>query len=56
MTINGYSIDEYWLLFYKWLMVVIILMAIDVYWLLFYKWLLMVILLMTIDDYFIDGY
>jgi hypothetical protein len=30
-AIDGYSINGYWLLFYKWLLVVILLMAIGGY-------------------------
>jgi len=41
MAIGGYSINDYWWLFYSWLLVVILLMAIggysiDGYWWLFY--------------------
>jgi hypothetical protein len=32
MIISGYSINGYWLLLYKWLLVVIILMTIDYYY------------------------
>jgi len=44
MAIGDYSINGYWLLFYKWLLVLIILMFIGAY------------LLMAIVDYFINGY
>jgi hypothetical protein len=32
MVIGGYPINNYWWLFYKWLFVVILLMAIDAYY------------------------
>jgi hypothetical protein len=31
MVIGDYSIDVYWLLFYKWLLVIILLIVIDGY-------------------------
>jgi len=31
IAIGGYSINDYWLPFYKWLLVVILLMVIDGY-------------------------
>jgi hypothetical protein len=40
MAIRSYSIDGYWLLIYKWLLVVIILMAIGGYYINGYWWLL----------------
>jgi hypothetical protein len=40
MAIGGYSINGYWLLFYKWLLVAIILMAIGYCFINDYWWLL----------------
>ncbi len=58
MAIDYYFINDYWWLFYQWLLVATLLMVIDGYsiggywWLLIniILWLLMVILLMTIGD------
>jgi hypothetical protein len=64
MTIDVYSIYDYWCLFYLWLLMPILFMTIHVYsimtidaysiydyWCLFYLWLFMYILFMTIDAY-----
>jgi hypothetical protein len=40
MDIGGYSINGYWWLFYKWLLVVTLLMAIGGYYINGYWWLL----------------
>jgi len=52
MAIDDYSINGYWWLFYKWLLVVFYKWLLVV----FYKWLLVIILLMAIGGYFINGY
>ncbi len=51
MVIGDYFINEYWWLFYSWLLVVILLMVIDGYYINGYWCLLMVIILVTIGDY-----
>ncbi len=51
MTIGGYSINDYWWLFYQWLLVVILLIVIDGYSIGGY-WCL----LMAIGGYFINVY
>ncbi len=48
MAIGGYSINDYWLLFYKWLLMDIFIGG---YW-----YLLMAIILVAIGGYSIDGY
>jgi hypothetical protein len=40
MAIGGYYINGYWLLFYKWLLVDILLMAIGGYYINGYWWIL----------------
>jgi hypothetical protein len=40
MVIGGFSINDYWLLFYKWLLVVILLMIISGYSINGYWWIL----------------
>jgi len=52
IIIGDYSINGYWWLFYRWLLIVILLVAIGCYfiigyWLLFYYWILVVIILMA---------
>ncbi len=56
MTISGYYVNGYWLLCYKWLLVVTLLMVINGYFIGGYWYLLMVIILMVIDGYSISGY
>jgi len=56
MATCGYYINDHWLLFYKWLLVVIIWMVIEGYSIGGYWCLLMVIILMAIDGYSISGY
>ncbi len=53
MAIGDYFINGYGWLFYKWLLVAILLMVIGGY---FIKWLLVAILLLVIGGYFINGY
>jgi hypothetical protein len=51
MAIHGYSINGYWLLIYKWILMLTLLMVIDGYFIGGYWCLLMVI-----GAYFIGGY
>ncbi len=48
MTIGVYSINDYWCLFYKWLLMVILLVVIDGYFIGVYWCLLMAIIIMVI--------
>jgi hypothetical protein len=56
VAINVYSIDDYFLRGYWWLLVIISCYCIDGYQWLLYWCLLMVIILMIIGDYSINGY
>jgi hypothetical protein len=51
MVIGGYSINGCWWLFYKWLLVIILLMDIGGYCINGYWWLLVAILLLTVSGY-----
>jgi hypothetical protein len=56
IAIDGYFINDYWWLFYYWLLVAILLMGIDGYFIGGYLCLLMTIILVAIGDYSIGEY
>jgi hypothetical protein len=56
MAIGGYSINDYWLLFYKQLLVVIILMIITWYYINGYQWIFYWWILVFINWYNIIGF